>query len=290
MNLISIIDSADKYASLRAYDCIDTIRNTKETEITNESVKETLWFIDNNRVEFDALKLRYNKIPQIDIESIKHDYDEKLLVESDNAIENMFNSIFTETNTEFLTEYNKRNANKLQMLRLFNDYINLRIDNTVSKALLPIFGNIGTESEIEKRLELDTRATVSINDISPVDSLDQVESIGNRLYNIFFSDLEIGSSKKVIEDTLADPEVKHTPSLRRVMTSVIDKYSIVDTQYRDTYESKSLVELYNRLGFILMSQVKSSEIDSNRLSSLISDIIIVLECIFILSNDRCNIL
>lgn len=288
MNLQSFIIAADAYASLKSYYYIDVFRNTRDVTIKNESINDVLWLIDNNRIAFESYVNSMNIIPYVDIVAIESEFNPILEHESTNGFESMFIDSFEEKD-EFLHEHNDRNSNKLQMLKLFNTYVDLRINNTMSKALLPIYGFIGSESEIEDRFKLDTRATVTIYDASPMDELNQAESIGNRLYDIFFSNNEIGSSEEVIKNALNDPEIRFTQKLRELFYSVIEKYQ-ESLNVRETYNGKSVYDLYVRLGTILKLELKSANINVKRLTSLISDIIIILECIFILSNDRCNVL
>lgn len=288
MNLQLFIIAADAYAALKSYYYIDEFRNSRDATIKNESINDVLWLIDNNRIAFESYVNSMNIIPHIDIVAIESEFNPVLERESTNGFESMFIDSFEEKD-EFLDEHNDRNSNKLQMLKLFNTYVDLRINNTMSKALLPIYGFIGSESEIEDHFKLDTRATVTIYDASPMDELNQAESIGNRLYDIFFSNNKIGSSEEVIKNALNDPEIRFTQRLRELFYLVIEKYQD-SLNVRETYNGKPVYDLYIRLGTILKLELKSANINIKRLTSLISDIIIILECIFILSNDRCNVL
>ena len=287
MDLRYYIDKADTYAALRAYECISKLRDTKELIIKNDDIKSTLILIDNNKIGFESHLTMNKDIPQIDIESVKHEFDIKSN-DDKNAFEALFESELIEPFDE-LKESNDRNKNKLQMLKLFNTYLNLRIDNSVSKVLLPIYGNITQESEIEDLVQSDTRATVLVTDPRPQDKISQVTSIGNRIYDIFFGNDEIGTAKKVIHEALSDPQIKYTPALIGVFTKVISKY-IADYDTFLENNNNTVIDMYNKIGAILSVYLKLDDIESSKLISLISDIIIILECIFLLSNDRYNVL
>jgi hypothetical protein len=287
MDLRYYIDKADTYAALRAYECIVHLRDTKELIIKNDDIKSTLILIDNNKIGFESHLATNKDIPQINIESVKHEFYVKSN-DNKNAFEYLFESAIVEPFDE-LKESNDRNKNKLQMLKLFNTYLNLRIDNSVSKVLLPIYGNITQESEIEDLVQSDTRATVLVTDPRPQDKISQVTSIGNRIYDIFFGNDEIGTAKKVIHEALSDPQIKYTPALIGVFTKVISKY-IADYDTFLENNNNTVIDMYNKIGAILSVYLKLDDIESSKLISLISDIIIILECIFLLSNDRYNVL
>lgn len=287
MDLRYYIDKADTYAALKAYECIANLRDTKELIIKNDDIKSTLILIDNNKIGFESHLIANKDMPQINIESVKHEFD-FISNDNKNAFESLFESELIEP-FDTLKESNDRNKNKLQMLKLFNTYLNLRIDNSVSKVLLPIYGNITTESEIEDLVQSDTRATVLVAEPRPQDKISQVTSIGNRIYDIFFGNDEIGTAKKVIHEALSDPQIKYTPALIGLFTKVISKY-IADYDTFLENNNNTAIDMYNKIGAILSVYLKLDDIESSKLISLISDIIIILECIFLLSNDRYNVL
>lgn len=287
MDISSYIRRADNYASLRAYECIDNLRINKELIVNIPDIKITLDLIDSNRIGFNASINTYRERPQVSLESVKHDYNIR-----SNDTNNAFESMFLESMTTPFDEYkesNDRNLNKLDMLKAFNKYLILRIDNIVSKTLLPIYGNIASESDIDVLTDSDTRATVLVSEPKPQEKLSQAYSIGDRVYDLFFSSDKIGTASKVIEEALSDPQIRKTERLNELMRDVISKY-IQDYDRFLENENLSLTEMYEKLGTILSTKLRIGDSESTELRSLISDIIIILECIFILSNDRYNVL
>ena len=287
MDISSYIRRADNYASLRAYECIDNLRINKELIVNIPDIKITLDLIDSNRIGFNASINTYRERPQVSLESVKHDYNIR-----SNDTNNAFESMFLESMTTPFDEYkesNDRNLNKLEMLKAFNKYLILRIDNIVSKTLLPIYGNIASESDIDVLTDSDTRATVLVSEPKPQEKLSQAYSIGDRVYDLFFSSDKIGTASKVIEEALSDPQIRKTERLNELMREVISKY-IQDYDGFLENENLSLTEMYEKLGAILSTKLRIGDSESTELRSLISDIIIILECIFILSNDRYNVL
>ena len=287
MDISSYIRRADNYASLRAYECIDNLRINKELIVNIPDIEITLDLIDSNRIGFNASIHTYRERPQVSLESVKHDYN----IRSNDA-NNAFESMFLESMTTPFDEYkesNDRNLNKLDMLKAFNKYLILRIDNIVSKTLLPIYGNIASESDIDVLTDSDTRATVLVSEPKPQEKLSQAYSIGDRVYDLFFSSDKIGTASKVIEEALSDPQIRKTERLNELMRDVISKY-IQDYDRFLENENLSLAEMYEKLGTILSTKLRIGDSESTELRSLISDIIIILECIFILSNDRYNVL
>lgn len=287
MDISSYIRRADNYASLRAYECIDNLRINKELIVNIPDIKITLDLIDSNRIGFNASINTYRERPQVSLESVKHDYNIR-----SNDTNNAFESMFLESMTTPFDEYkesNDRNLNKLEMLKAFNKYLILRIDNIVSKTLLPIYGNIASESDIDVLTDSDTRATVLVSEPKPQEKLSQAYSIGDRVYDLFFSSDKIGTASKVIEEALSDPQIRKTERLNELMRDVISKY-IQDYDRFLENENLSLTEMYEKLGTILSTKLRIGDSESTELRSLISDIIIILECIFILSNDRYNVL
>lgn len=287
MDISSYIKRADNYASLKAYECIDNLRINKELIVNIPDIKITLDLIDSNRIGFNASINTYRERPQVSLESIKHDYNIR-----SNDTNNAFESMFLESMTTPFDEYkesNDRNVNKLDMLKAFNKYLILRIDNIVSKTLLPIYGNIASESDIDVLTDSDTRATVLVSEPKPQEKLSQAYSIGDRVYDLFFSSDKIGTASKVIEEALSDPQIRKVERLNELMREVISKY-IQDYDRFLENENLSLTEMYEKLGTILSTKLRMGDSESTELRALISDIIIILECIFILSNDRYNVL
>lgn len=287
IDIKSYIDKADKYAAIKAYEHIDSLRHSKELIIKNKDIKFTLSLIDTNRIGFESNISINKEYPQVNLDEIKHTFNIRSN-DNHNSFESMFLESFDTTFDEF-KESNDRNVNKFEMLKLFNKYLNLRIDNSVSKTLLPIYENITSEDDIESLSVADTRATVLVAEPRPMDKLSQVEHIGNRLCDMFFSDEDIGTAKKVIGDALSDPQISNNDTLHRLLSNVIRKYS-VDYETFLGNNNLTLKSMYDKVGITLRAKLKSDDTESSDLMSLVSDIIIILECIFILSNDRYNVL